>query len=237
MIKQNYISLIFMMLFLFNYSQEKINQYDNDGNRHGIWKKNFEGTSVLRYEGQFEHGKEVGLFKYYQRVGKVSKLAATKQFNNDNSTADVRFISLAGNTISQGKMDGKKYIGKWIYYHKNSKNIMTIEHYNDDGQLHGMKHIFYENQQLAEEVNYVDGKREGEEKHYSMRGTVVKKYVYENNQLHGKALHYDDDGNLIVEGQFKRDKKDGIWKYYSNGRLIEEKDYTYTPKFKKKKGN
>jgi hypothetical protein len=57
-----FILLIFTVLFV--QAQTKINQLDNKGNRHGVWKK-FYSNDRIRYVGNFEHGKEVGIFKYY----------------------------------------------------------------------------------------------------------------------------------------------------------------------------
>ena len=42
-----------------------VNQVDANGERDGLWQKFYEGTSQLRYEGTFQHGKEVGTFKFY----------------------------------------------------------------------------------------------------------------------------------------------------------------------------
>ncbi|GAA4239505.1 hypothetical protein GCM10022291_34080 [Postechiella marina] len=50
----------FIVLFLVSIcsvSAQNINQFDAQGKRHGVWKKNFENTKVLRYEGTFNHGK------------------------------------------------------------------------------------------------------------------------------------------------------------------------------------
>ena len=226
--------VIFLLGLCFGYvSAQEINQTDADGERHGIWKKNFEGTDQPRYEGQFEHGKEIGLFKYYQLIGRKSKLAATRSFNKDG-TAIVKFYTVAGKVISEGKMRGKTYIGQWTYYHKNSDVVMTVENYDDDGLLHGLRVVHYDTQQKAEEVNYVNGLREGQETHYALNGNVVKIYNYVNDQLHGPTQHFDDQKNLILEGQYKNDKKVGIWKYYSNGKLLREKNWSHKPKRNKR---
>jgi len=234
MIKQNIIFIIFLTFGMSAFTQSDINQFDEDGKRHGVWKKNFENTRSLRYVGQFEHGKEVGLFKYYQKIGRTSKLAATKEFNENDNSAYVKFVSLSGKTISEGKMKGKDYVGKWTYYHKNSEKIMTIENYSDHGQLHGVKTVFYSNQQISEEVNYQNGKKEGKETHYAPTGVAVKVYNYVEDQLHGEAKHYDERGKLTIEGQYKKNKKTGIWKYYKNGEYMDQKDFTYDPNFKGK---
>ena len=230
---------LFSVLFLVATicTAQSINQFDANGKRHGKWQKNFKDSNALRYKGQFEHGKEVGTFTYYQKIGKVSKVAATKEFNPNNNIAVVTFLSLKGKIVSQGKMDGKKYIDKWVYYHKNSNVLMTTEFYNASGKLEGKKTIFYDNGNKAEETNYVDGKFEGDSNYYSESGALVKTYKYKNNELHGDTRHYNEDGSIAIEGQYQNGHKHGWWKYYKNGEVYNEKDFTRYSKNPKKKKN
>lgn len=218
-------------------SAQNINQFDANGKRHGKWQKNFKDSNALRYKGQFEHGKEVGTFTYYQKIGKVSKIAATKEFNPNNNIAIVTFLSLQGKIVSQGKMDGKKYIDKWTYYHKNSNVLMTTEFYNANGNLEGKKVVYYDNGNKAEETNYVDGKLDGDANYYSESGALVKTYKYRKGDLHGETKHYNEDGTIAIEGQYQNNHKHGWWKYYRNGEVYEEKDFTRYSKNPKKKKN
>jgi antitoxin component YwqK of YwqJK toxin-antitoxin module len=227
-------TLIILFFISTSISVQNINQFDANGKRHGIWEKTFEGTNQLRYQGKFSHGKEIGLFKFYKLIKKESVLTATKQFNESNNTADVKFLSSRGKVISEGKMNGKLYVGKWMYYHNNSNKIMTLETYDNEGRLQGKRIVFYENGQLAEEVNYEEGSIEGVSKWYSLKGTVLKEFVYKNNELHGIAKNYNGKGEILTEGSYKRGKKTGVWKYYEEGKLVKQKDFTYIPKYKKK---
>ena len=231
MIKQKLLfSITLTFLSCLAFSQDNLNQFDSEGKRHGKWAKTFENSKQLRYEGQFEHGKEVGEFKFYQMIGKVSKLAAIKVFNPENNNARVKFISLKGKTISEGMMNGKTYIGEWRYYHKNSDQLMTVEHYDKDGLLNGKRSVYYNNGQLAEELNYKHGKLEGVSNYYTMAGVLMKRYNYENDELHGLSEHFDEQGNLQIKGHYKRGKKHGVWTYYKNGEVWEEKDFSHVPK-------
>ncbi len=229
-----YILIVILFFISSLISAQNINQFDAKGKRHGIWKKNFEGTNQVRYQGEFSHGKEIGLFKFYKYLKKKSVLTATKQFNEKDRIADVKFLSSRGKVISEGKMIGKLYVGKWVYYHNDSSKIMTLENYNDKGKLHGKRFVYYEDSQIAEEANYVNGSQEGISTWYSKDGVIVKVFIYENNELHGLAKYYDEEGVMLVEGVYKRGKKTGIWKYYNNGKLVKETDFTYKPKYKKK---
>ena len=227
-----YYNLIFLIT-LFTHSQE-INQFDTNGKRHGIWKKTFDNTKVLRYEGAFFHGKETGLFKFYKNLNKKAVLTATKQFNENDNKAEVQFFTSKGKVISEGKLNGKIYIGTWKYYQQRSNELLIIERYNDLGELHGERLVYYENGQIAEKQNYISGKLDGFSYWYSEKNVVIKAFTYVNGKLHGASKYYNPKGELITEGHYKKGKKDGVWKYYENGKLINEKDFTYKPKYIKK---
>lgn len=218
--------LFYVMLATFFVHAQDINQIDANGERHGFWKKNFDKTNQPRYEGEFKHGKEIGIFKFYKLVDKKSVLSATKEFNGNDKTAKVKFFSSKGKIISEGKMNGKAFIGKWTYYHNKTNAVMSLENYNDQGELDGEKLVYYENGQIAEKSNYVKGKQQGLSSWYSESGVVLKEFLYDNDELHGMSKYFDNQGQLIAEGAYNRGQKHGIWKYYKNGKLTEEKKFT-----------
>jgi len=226
--------LILTMVSFSAVSQTAVNQFDDNGERHGVWKKYFDKTDQLRYEGKFDHGKEIDTFKFYTLKNKKSVLSAVKVFNPNNNKASVKFISSRGKLISEGMMNGRLYIGKWTYYHNKFDAIMSVEFYNDNGNLEGEKVIYYPNGKIAEKSNYKDGKLEGESKWYSEKGRLLKDFLYENDELHGMAKYYDADGIILAEGEYQRGRKHGIWKYYEAGKLKETKDHTRRSKNPKK---
>ncbi|MFB9056994.1 toxin-antitoxin system YwqK family antitoxin [Mariniflexile ostreae] len=223
--KTKHVLLCFLLFGSFAFSQD-INQFDAQGKRHGIWKKNFDDSNVLRYEGAFSHGKEIGLFKFYKNIGNKAVLTATKQFNEKNNKAEVRFLSSTGKLISEGLMDGKRYVSTWKYYQKNSNALLILEHYNDVGKLEGERFVYYPNGQIAEKQHYKNGKREGLSQWFSEKNVVLKTFIYENDTLHGASKIFNPKGELIIEGFYNNGKKHGIWKYYENKTLIEEKNFT-----------
>ncbi len=201
-------------------SQNDINQFDEQGNRHGIWKKNYEGTNQLRYEGAFDHGKEVGVFKYYCSDC-LDRPFIIKTFSENDNTAHVKYLTKKGKLVSEGDMEGKNRKGEWAYYHEKANSIMTREQYVD-GKLHGLKITYYLNKNIAEELTFKEGIKEGLNNYYSPEGVLLKKLFYKNDQLEGQAYSYDADGNVVIEGEYKKGKKDGLWKYYKEGKLIKK---------------
>lgn len=214
---------------------QSINQMDANGKRHGIWKKNFNNTKVLRYEGEFNHGKEKGTFKFYKNIDGKAVLTATRTFSETSDLAKVKFFSSTKNLISEGNMKGKTYVGKWVYYHNKSKQIMSEEFYNEKGKLEGKKKTFYLSGKVAEEANYKSGKLNGLSKTYSEAGKLMSSFTYSQGELHGPAKIFDNKGQIKAEGVYQKDRRHGIWKFYDNGTFSHEKDFTRRSKNPHKK--
>ncbi len=220
-VKHFLICICFILFNLVGFAQ--INQYHDDGTRHGLWEKKFEGTEQIRYTGRFDHGVEVGKFKFYKR-GFSSQPTAIKTFSNKGRVADLVYYSQAGNVISKGRLVNRKREGTWLHYHKNSSKVLTEENYKED-KLNGKQTTFYDNGHVAETTEYVEGKKEGKQLVYSVKDILIKEFTYQNGVLEGINKFYSGKGNLIIEGNYKNDKKVGTWKYYENGKLINEKTY------------
>jgi antitoxin component YwqK of YwqJK toxin-antitoxin module len=227
MIKQKLIfTLIFTIILTTVSAQKSVNQFDKDGKRHGIWTKNYFETNQKRYEGQFNHGKEIDTFNYYTLSKGKSVLSAIKVFNEADSISDVKFFTSRKIIISEGRMNGKCFIGKWIFYHKNSSDKMIIENYNDQGKLEGDRTVYYKKGDIAEEAHYKDGQLEGESKWFSETGVLLRHSNYKKGELNGLTINYDSKGNITSKGDYLNDKKSGIWKYYEAGKIKKEIDHT-----------
>lgn len=217
--------LLFSLLFFITATaQDPINQFDSNGERHGVWRKTFEeNPSQVRYEGTFEHGKETGTFKFYI-LGQENP-AALKTYTPGSDTADVKYLSQNGKTISEGKMLGDNRIGKWTYYHLDSEVPMMTENY-ESGVLQGEKVIYFENGAPTEKSFYENGQLHGEQKIFSEKGVLLKLFTYRQGELHGPSKVYNGKAELLIEGEYKNDKHSGIWKYYENGNLKEQKNFS-----------
>ncbi len=221
--KYNIILIGFIIISFTGISQEEINQFDSEGKRHGIWKKTFDDSEQTRYTGEFNHGKEIGTFKFYCNDCE-DQPTIIKTFNNNNKVAEVKYFTKKGKLVSEGKMKGKLRVGEWVYYHEKSNTIMTKEYYKE-GVLDGNKSTFYKNNTLAEELNYSNGLKEGANIYYSPSGIVLKKLNYANDELDGLAIYYDASGKTVLEGNYKNGKKDGIWRTYKDGEFVKEEKF------------
>ncbi|MFD1095425.1 toxin-antitoxin system YwqK family antitoxin [Salegentibacter chungangensis] len=218
--KLNY---LFLVLCLPLFAQEGINKYDEEGKRHGLWRKNFEGSDQLRFEGHFNHGEEAGDFKFYKK-GFEKHPSAIISFNKDSDSVMVTYYTQEGKPISEGKMLDKKREGKWVYYHKDSDSIMMTENYVH-GKLEGKQCTYFTNGKLTEKTEYKNNKKHGESFIYADNGQVIQHLHYANGELHGPATYYNASGEKLIEGQYTRDQKKGEWKYYKEEELQEKKDY------------
>ncbi len=216
--------LIPLLLFVVSFGNaQEINQMDSNGERHGVWKKYFPKTKQLRYEGAFEHGKEVGTFKFYCEECK-DQPTVVKEFTLGNSLANVKYYTAKGKLVSEGKMEGKLRIGEWLYFHKKNSEVMTREQY-ENGKLAGKKYVYYGNGVVAEEATYKDGLLNGPSLYYSYDSKLLKELFYVNDKLEGPAVYYDAKGAKQMEGKYVNDRKKGIWKYYINGQLDKEETF------------
>lgn len=213
---------LFFLLLLFQTlllsGQTSINQFDENGERHGVWRKYYNNNRV-RYTGTFEHGKEVGVFKFYSASNSDNPVII-KEYNENSDLADVRFYTPSGVLESEGKMRGKEREGKWLYYHEDGKSIMSEENYVN-GKLDGEYKTFYPTGEPTEIAYYKNGLLHGNYKKYSIKGFLYQDFNYAEGKLNGMAVYYSrKSGDLIKKGPFKDDQRVGTWENYVDGELV-----------------
>lgn len=232
--KSGMLVLIFLNVFCIR-AQNNFNKLDEKGKKNGPWKGIYEDTKNPKYEGTFEHGKEVGFFTFFDNT-KTKKVIATREFNPKDNSAYTIFYDQNKNKVSEGKVVNKLFEGRWNYYHKASKAIMTIENYAN-GKLEGLRSVFYPNGKIAEEINFKDNLKEGICKRYTENGIVIEESAYKNNEYNGTTTFKDSDGNLISKGNFVDGKKAGVWHFYEKGKLSKEENMSFPQRTSKIKTN
>lgn len=211
-------SVFLLIICSITYSQSDYNKFDDKGKRHGVWKGIYEKSKRPRYEGTFNHGKEVGIFNYFDDT-KAGTIIATRDFSKGDGSCYVVFYDQKKNKVSEGKLMNKLSEGEWKYYHFESDQIMTVENYKA-GKLNGVKKVYYRSGSLAEQANYVNGALEGVYKKFAENDTVLEELNYKNGQLHGVAIFYDGKGKVNLKGEYKNNRKWGYWETYEDGKLV-----------------
>ena len=201
-------------------SAQDSNKSDASGKKDGIWKGTYEVSKRPRYEGTFNHGKETGIFSFFDDT-KKGDVIATRDFSANDGSSYTIFYDQSKNKVSEGKEIGKAREGEWKYYHKASKVLMTLENYKN-GKLEGIKTVYYPNAKIAEEMNYVGGLKEGIYKKYGQNGILLEQSTYKNNEYNGDAVFYDADGVVASKGKFVNGKKANMWQFYLKGKLTKE---------------
>lgn len=208
--------IVFLMCFSIGFPQDT-NKLDSNGKKHGLWKGVHEESQRPRYEGTFEHGKEVGMFKFFDDT-KVGTIIATREFNPKESSCYTVFYNQKNNKVSEGKVVNRQFEGEWKYYHEDLPIIMTLEFYIK-GKLNGTRKVFFKSGELAEETNYKDGIKNGISKRYLENGVVIEETNYVNDECDGKAIFRTSDNQIAAEGVFENGKKIGIWKILEKGKV------------------
>ncbi|WP_367754491.1 toxin-antitoxin system YwqK family antitoxin [Flavobacterium sp. WC2430] len=215
--------------------QAQSNVLDANGKKQGIWKGIYEESKRPRYEGSFLHGKEVGLFKFFDDT-KLGSVIATREFNLNDNGAYTIFYDQKNNKVSEGNVINKLYEGPWKYYHQASDKIMTTENYKK-GKLEGVRSVYYLSGKIAEEAFYVANFKDGNYKKYSENGIVLEESVYKNNEYNGLAIFKDPDGFVVSKGQFINGKKTGVWQFFEKGKGVKEVNMSATQSAPKAKRN
>lgn len=217
--KRIILGLVLLNAFFIN-AQTNTNKLDADGKKDGLWKGIYEESKRPRYEGTFSHGKETGIFKFYDDT-KAASVIATRDFSANDGSAYTIFYDQNKNKVSEGKVVNKLFEGEWKYYHQASPAVMTIENYSK-GKLNGLRSVFYPNGKIAEEINYKNGIKEGVYKRYAENGTILELLNYKNNEYNGEAVFNNSDGTVASKGMFVNGKKSGNWQFFEKGKLVKE---------------
>lgn len=209
-------------------AQNKLNQLDDKGAKHGLWKGYHPESKRLRYEGTFNHGKEVGVFKFHDDT-QAGTVIATREFNAADQSVYTIFYDQKNNKVSEGKSVNKLNEGVWKYYHFESKTLMTLENYKK-GKLEGKRTVFYADSKPAEEAQYTNGLKQGAYKKWANNAVVLEEANYDKDQYEGPAIYRDPLGNVVAKGLYKKGKKVGIWQFYEGGKLVSEENMSKVKK-------
>ncbi|WP_405605161.1 toxin-antitoxin system YwqK family antitoxin [Polaribacter sp. Asnod1-A03] len=213
--------IVFFAFFISkNTNAQKINQFDANKQRTGVWQKYYPNNKI-RYSGTFKNGKEIGVFKFYDDSNS-SFPSIIKTFTEGKSEVLVEFYKTTGDIQSKGYFIDKNRVGKWTFYFTNGK-VLSEEFYKD-GKLDGILINYYPNGKITEESFYKNGLKDGVSKTYTSDGVLIEEVNYKEGKLNGSARYFELNGNLKELGDYKDGKRVGEWEYYLDGEITTEKE-------------
>lgn len=214
-------------------NSQKINQLNANNERIGVWVK-YHPNKRIRYKGQFENGKEVGVFKFYDITDSRNPVVI-KTFSRTSDSVAVSFFSLKGNLKSQGFFIGKKRVGIWKYFFATGKT-MSKEFYSN-GKLEGKLINYFPNEKPAEISFYKNGLQHGVSQKFSSKGILIEEVNFENGKPNGIAKYFELTGVLKEKGVYKNGKRFGKWEFYLDGEIASDQEIKRKKTFTKKKKN
>lgn len=224
--------IIVLLLLTYTCFAQEINKLDEKGLRNGVWKGIYLESKRPRYEGTFEHGKEIGLFKFFDDT-KIGTVIATRDFTSKDNSCYTIFYNQKNNKVSEGNVVNKQFDGEWKYYHEDLPAIMTLENYIS-GKLEGKRKVFYKSGKIADETTYKAGIKNGTYKNFTETGILLEESIYKNGEYDGLAIFRNEEGQIAGQGLFKNGKKVGIWNILEKGK-IKKVNYNYqNVKFQKR---
>ena len=210
---------------------QKINQFDTNKKRTGVWKK-YHTNKRIRYQGAFKNGKEVGVFKFFDRASSKFPIAI-KKYDKKSDSVFVQFFNIKGRLQSEGAMLHRKREGNWGYYFPNGK-ILSTEKYKN-GQLEGAVTNYYRKGNITEFTEYKNGLKFGVSRKYSSDNILIEEVHFKNGKLNGLAKYFELNGNLKEKGIYKAGKRFGKWDFYLDGEVASAQEKKSSrEKFEKK---
>ena len=199
-------------------------QNDKDANgKQGPWKVYHEGSSVIRYIGQFKNDIPQGRFTYYRKTGEILSLST---FSNEGKDCYVEAFHANGKPMTSGLFRNKVKDSVWMLFNEQGQ-VLGVDQYVD-GKLHGMIYTYLPGTtQVLEETTYVNGLKVGPWKQYYNTGELKSEGVYRDGELEGKVVYYFEGGRKENVGYYKHAVKNGWWIYYSKktGKVSEKAYY------------
>jgi antitoxin component YwqK of YwqJK toxin-antitoxin module len=204
------------LTLLFGFSLENINaqndynKTDNQGRRQGKWI-DFHDNGKIRYTGEFKNNEPIGEFLYYSEEG---VLIAKNNYLKKSNITETEMYAANGKVIAKGKYQDKKKHDKWEYFSEETGALILTENY-ENGMIVG-KSVAYSSttQMVIEEIEYVNGMKNGVSNRYYDNGRIMEKANYQNDKLNGDYSFYYPNGVVKEEGKYLDNQKVGEWKTY-----------------------
>ena len=211
--------LLFSFLISFSQEDQKYNNFNDKGQKQGIWKK-YQDNGKLLYEGTFLNDRPVGMFKRYHENGVVK---AILKYDVYSDSADAQLFDTRSRLIAKGKYFGKLKIGSWQYF--KAGKLVSEENFVN-GKKDGISKTYYPDGRLFEEIEWKLGLKNGIYRAYFKSGKPYMECKMVNNLRDGFCLIYYPNNELELEAFYVKNLRHNQWKYFNeNGVLSHTLEY------------
>lgn len=101
--------------------------------------------------------------------------------------------------------------------HYDQGQVSSKHFENDKGKKHGVETVYFEDGSIQYSRNWVNGKLDGEGKHYHRNGNVYYEEIHSNGVKSGVWKFRDEDGDLTQSITYSGTGNDGVYDYYHAG--------------------
>lgn len=202
--------------------------------KHGLYKS-FHDNGVPFLTGQYEMGKKVGTWTYYDNENFLGYSAIYR-----DSLLETKWFYNNGKVKRIGNYKFSKEIEEDCKYYKDMEDCPLSKdgdytEYFEDGSLsvkffykNGLKEghytAYHANGNISVEGSYSQDMKQNEWKIFYENGKLEEKGTFVDSYEQGKWEYYFENGNLNNYGEYKDGKKDGKWIHYDfkNPKIIKE---------------
>ena len=223
------------------YSEEKINRFNKNGQRVGLWI-DLRENGKLKEEGNYLSGLKEGTFKVYNKQGEFLKFEFYELGVLKENTEETEFVKIEkfydekGRVIERGGTKNGLKHGTFQTLDSTGNIIFSRLYLNDLKQSEGRYDTlnreigewkyFFPNGSLRSSGSYSNGKKTGDWKYYFENGKLEQSGKYDNNLISGKWLWYYSSGIVLREEYYRKGKLDGHYvENDSLGNVVLEGDF------------
>lgn len=198
--------------------REKINRYDQQNNKHGVWKYFYE-NGIISMEGNYKHGLKNGYFKEYDDKGDLISTSKYIDGKKQEDVAELVKLEIKKDYYPDGSI-------KIEASYKDGVPEGVRREYNKEGKIE-KAYIFKNGKVIGEGILTEKGEKDSFWKEYYDNGRIKAEGNYEKDKRVGEWKFYHGNGKLEQIGSYNEDGKyTGEWKWFNqNGSLLRKESF------------
>jgi antitoxin component YwqK of YwqJK toxin-antitoxin module len=194
--------------------------FNNNGKKEGAWRYYY-STGLPRLTETYKNGVMQGEARQYRSNGFLKEVRKYNSAGEQTETQEYTYNGiLSTTTISKGEES------EYIVYHPDGKKRKTFKIKNKS-LVSGQYRSQYSNGSTEEEMEILDGKRNGVYKEYYENGKLSVLANFRKGDRHGMFTTYYENGNKKSELNYNQGKADGERiSYNEKGQITSKTNYS-----------